>query len=409
MHRRQLSRSLQEAAAALLRVPLTQLPPGCRPGVVEALARELRALMGDSCTVTQAQMEHSLKKISQVLTLPAATLAQRIRRLAAKVEREPGELLGRYLRQPQVLALAADTLLGRVDELLAWTGPCNRQLVLRAAFMNPAMLARCAPPLPLQVGSGASLYVSTGSDANGSCCSSARRPHSFVRARLGLLQQLCGLDRQAALEKFLHVPMCFSLSEESISQAVAGLRQMLAGSRWADEQLVASLPTLLSEPGLARLPAGWTARLVASPALPFHSTAPAEHQLLTACRWGRHLLCRRQRGEPQEALPGAVRGSSQPPRLGGAVGQLQASHDFLASHLWRCEAGEAGAADRAGPAGQLQHVHCGEDGRRAVAPGAAEAGKAAGGGWRRRRRRQPGARQAGAAAAGGQGGGLATS
>jgi hypothetical protein len=212
--------------------------------------------MGDSCTVTQAQVERMLQRIPTVLTQPAAALAQRIRRLAAKVEREPGELLGRYIQQPKALTCATDTLLGRVDELLAWAGPGNRQLVLHAAFVNPAVLMRCAPPLPLQVGSGASLYVSTGSDANGSCCSSARRPHSFVTARLGLLQQLCGLDQQAALERFLHVRPCFGRSEKSISQVVAELRQMLAGSRWTTEQLLSSQPRVLGEPGLARLAAG---------------------------------------------------------------------------------------------------------------------------------------------------------
>jgi hypothetical protein len=140
------------APAALLHVPLTQWPSaGCRPNVVEEVARELRALMGDGCSwVTQAQMEHTLKKIPSVLTLPAATLAQRIFLLAAKLEREPGELLRRYIGQPQVLTSTTDALLGRVDELLAWAGPDNRQLVLRAACINPAMLQRCAFVLVLQ-------------------------------------------------------------------------------------------------------------------------------------------------------------------------------------------------------------------------------------------------------------------
>jgi hypothetical protein len=88
--------------------------------VVEELAQELRAAMGDSCArVTQARMERMLEKIPSVLTLPAATLAQRIFLLAAKLEREPGEILKHYTGQPQVLTSTADTLLGRVDELLA--------------------------------------------------------------------------------------------------------------------------------------------------------------------------------------------------------------------------------------------------------------------------------------------------
>jgi hypothetical protein len=40
---------------------------------------------------------------------------------------------------------------------------------------------------------------------------------------------------------------------------MAGLQEILAGSRWTAEELVASLPTLLGEPCLARLAAGWTA------------------------------------------------------------------------------------------------------------------------------------------------------
>ncbi len=109
------------------------------------VARELLALMGDSCTwMTQVQMEHMLESISSVLTLPAETLAQRIWMLADKLEREPGELLRCYIRDPMVLRHNTETLLGRVDELLAWAGPDNRQLVLRATSVNPVMLARCA-------------------------------------------------------------------------------------------------------------------------------------------------------------------------------------------------------------------------------------------------------------------------
>ncbi len=112
--------------------------------MVQEVARELLGLMGDGCTVTQARMERMVEKIPSVLTLPAATLAQRIFLLADKLEREPGEILKHYTGQPQVLTSTADTLLGRVDELLAWAGPDNRQLVLRAASVNPGMLARCA-------------------------------------------------------------------------------------------------------------------------------------------------------------------------------------------------------------------------------------------------------------------------
>jgi hypothetical protein len=122
--------------------PLTQLPPGCRPELLEAMARELCALMGDSCTATQARVERKLKSFPSMLSLPAATLTQRISQLADKLEREPGELLRSYIRQPALLTRTAETLLGRVDELLAWAGPGNRQLVLRAAAVNPAMLAR---------------------------------------------------------------------------------------------------------------------------------------------------------------------------------------------------------------------------------------------------------------------------
>ncbi len=110
----------------------------------EVLPRELRALMGDSCTATHIHMERKLMSIPSMLSLPAATLAQRISLLADKLEREPGELLRHYLCQPQVLKCTADTLLGKVDELLAWAGPGNRQLVLRAVAMNPDLLARCA-------------------------------------------------------------------------------------------------------------------------------------------------------------------------------------------------------------------------------------------------------------------------
>jgi hypothetical protein len=124
--------------------PLTQLPPGCRPDAAEAMARELCALMGDSCTATQAQVERKLKSFPSLLTLPAATLTQRISQLADKLEREPGELLQSYIHQPALLTRTAETLLGRVNELLAWAGPGNRQLVLRGAAVNPAMLARCA-------------------------------------------------------------------------------------------------------------------------------------------------------------------------------------------------------------------------------------------------------------------------
>jgi hypothetical protein len=131
--------------------PLTQLPPGCRPKLLEAMARELRALMGDSCTATQARVERKLMSIPSMLTLPAATLTQRISQLADKLQREPGELLRHYIRQPRVLTRKAETMLGRVDELLAWAGPGNRQLVLRGAAVNPGMLARCASvPVSLQ-------------------------------------------------------------------------------------------------------------------------------------------------------------------------------------------------------------------------------------------------------------------
>ncbi len=106
------------------------------------MARELCALMGDSCTATQARVERKLKSFPSMLSLPAATLTQRISQLADKLEREPGELLRSYIRQPALLTRTAETLLGRVDELLAWAGPGNRQLVLRAAAVNPAMLAR---------------------------------------------------------------------------------------------------------------------------------------------------------------------------------------------------------------------------------------------------------------------------
>ncbi len=142
-----------------MHAPLTQLPH-CRPNVVGEVARELRALLVDSCTlVTQAQMERMLKKIAQVLTLPAETLAKRIFLLADKVEREPGELLRRCISQPQALAYATDTLLGRVDELLAWAGPDNRQLVLRAACINLIMLQRCAFVLVLVRKAGEALLV----------------------------------------------------------------------------------------------------------------------------------------------------------------------------------------------------------------------------------------------------------
>jgi hypothetical protein len=112
--------------------------------VVQEVARELLAAMGDSCAVTQAQMESGLKLIPQVLTLPAETLTQRILLLADKLERQPGELLPRYISQPKALLYPTDTLLGRVDELLAWAGPDNRQLVLRAASVTPVVLQRCA-------------------------------------------------------------------------------------------------------------------------------------------------------------------------------------------------------------------------------------------------------------------------
>ena len=114
--------------------------------MVEEVARELLAAMGDGCTVTvtQARMETALKTIPQVLTQPVETIAQRIFLLADKLEREPGELLRRCIIQPRMLTCTTDTLLGRVDELLAWAGPDNRQLVLRAACVNPTMLRRCA-------------------------------------------------------------------------------------------------------------------------------------------------------------------------------------------------------------------------------------------------------------------------
>jgi hypothetical protein len=66
-----------------------------------------------------------------------------------------------------------------------------------------------------------------------------------VEQRLELLQRLCGLDRQAALERFLHVSNCCTMSEASLEQKVAGLQQMLAGSAWTAGQLVAGMPTLL--------------------------------------------------------------------------------------------------------------------------------------------------------------------
>ncbi len=130
---------------------------------------------------------------------------------------------------------------------------------------------------------------------------SARRSHDFIKARLGLLQQLCGLEQQAAVEAFLHVHTCFNQSDERISKAVAGLQQMLAGSRWTAGQLVASHPALLGEPCLARLPA---AQLPFHAAMPFDPLHPKPRlQLLTASRWGWRLLCRSQRGDLQQALP----------------------------------------------------------------------------------------------------------
>jgi hypothetical protein len=140
----------ESAMRLLLHAPLTQPPPaGCRPNLVEEMARELLAAMGDGCAVTQARMERKLKLIPSVLTLPAETLTQRIFLLADKLERQPGELLPRYISQPKALLYPTDTLLGRVDELLAWAGPDNRQLVLRAASVNPHMLQRCASRLQL--------------------------------------------------------------------------------------------------------------------------------------------------------------------------------------------------------------------------------------------------------------------
>jgi hypothetical protein len=111
---------------------------------------------------------------------------------------------------------------------------------------------------------------------------SARRSLDFVKARLGLLQQLCGLEQQAALQAFLHVHTCFNLSEETISKVVAGLQPMLAGSRWTAEQLVASHPELLGEPCHARLTASRLSCVtgcMACNAVPFNrpTSAPAAH------------------------------------------------------------------------------------------------------------------------------------
>jgi hypothetical protein len=118
-------------------------------------------------------------------------------------------------------------------------------------------------------------------------CSSARRAPDFVTARLGLLQQLCGLDQQAALERFLHVHHCLAIGDDTISQKVAELQRMLAGSRWTAGQLVASQPTLLGEPRLAS--SNNASRLscmsdciAACNAMPFH--CPSSAPLLTACR-----------------------------------------------------------------------------------------------------------------------------
>jgi hypothetical protein len=130
--------------------------------VVQEVAWELLAAVGDSCTVTQAEMEHALEKIPSVLTLPAETLAQRIFLLADKLECKPGELLWHYTRQPsaeRALACATSTLLRRVDELLAWAGPDNRQLVLRAASVNPEMLKRYASGCRCKWGAGDALLV----------------------------------------------------------------------------------------------------------------------------------------------------------------------------------------------------------------------------------------------------------
>jgi hypothetical protein len=66
-----------------------------------------------------------------------------------------------------------------------------------------------------------------------------------VEQRLERLQRLFSLERQAALERFMHVHTCFSRSEASLEQKVAGLQQMLAGSAWTAGQLVMGQPTLL--------------------------------------------------------------------------------------------------------------------------------------------------------------------
>jgi hypothetical protein len=66
-----------------------------------------------------------------------------------------------------------------------------------------------------------------------------------VEQRLELLQRLSGLDRQAALGRFLHSHHCFAYSESSLEQKVARLQQMLAGRALTAGQLVAGMPTLL--------------------------------------------------------------------------------------------------------------------------------------------------------------------
>jgi hypothetical protein len=101
---------------------------------VAARARELCGLLRGSCTQTQA--EHMLRRATGIITLPAGTVAGRILALAAALECEPVELLRRVAVQPHALDSKEQTLL--VD----LAGPGNRQLVLRAAVRNPAVLSR---------------------------------------------------------------------------------------------------------------------------------------------------------------------------------------------------------------------------------------------------------------------------